>query len=72
MRGGGDLQRVDVVRTANWGYVRLRGENNSDVHLRDWADRIKAAQWDDAYVFLMREDVSVVPKLVNRFIELSK
>jgi uncharacterized protein YecE (DUF72 family) len=60
-----------LVRTADWGYVRLRDENYTDERLREWIQRISALKWDETYVFLMHEDTGIGPKLAARFIELA-
>jgi uncharacterized protein YecE (DUF72 family) len=42
---GDDLPPTDLVRTADWGYVRLRDDNYTDERLREWIRRIKAHKW---------------------------
>jgi uncharacterized protein YecE (DUF72 family) len=68
---GDDLPQTDLVRTADWGYVRLRDDNYSDERLRDWLRRIESHKWDESYVFFMHEDTGVGPKLAVRFLELA-
>ena len=68
---GDDLPPTELVRTADWGYVRLRDDNYSDERLRDWIKRIKALKWKETYVFLMHEDTGIGPKLAVRFVELA-
>jgi uncharacterized protein YecE (DUF72 family) len=68
---GDDLPATDLVRTADWGYLRLRDDNYSDDRLRDWLKRVKAHQWDETYVFFMHEDTGIGPKLAIRFLELA-
>ena len=41
---GDDLPPTDLVRTADWGYVRLRDDNYTDERLREWIQRIKCPQ----------------------------
>ena len=71
MADGPDLPETDLVRTANWGYVRLRANNYSDADLRNWLKRIKSQKWDETYVFFMHEDTGIGPKLAVRFLELA-
>jgi uncharacterized protein YecE (DUF72 family) len=56
------------VATADWGYLRLRGEKYAPAKLREWAQRVADASWTDAYVFFKHEDAGTGPKLANRFI----
>ena len=44
-----------LVQTASWGYVRLRLESYSEEDLRQWAEKLAAAGWDDTYVYFMHE-----------------
>jgi len=44
-----------LVETAPWGYVRLRLEEYSDHDLAQWAERLRATSWSDAYVYFMHE-----------------
>lgn len=47
-----------LVPTASWGYLRLRRVNYEVPRLEEWATRIKAMEWKEAYVFLKHEDGS--------------
>jgi uncharacterized protein YecE (DUF72 family) len=44
-----------LVETASWGYVRLRLELYPDEALAQWAQRLRATSWTDAYVYFMHE-----------------
>jgi uncharacterized protein YecE (DUF72 family) len=66
-----DLPATDLVRTADWGYVRLRDHDYSDERLREWIRRMKSHMWDEAYVFFTHEDTGRGPKLATRFMELA-
>ena len=44
-----------LVETAPWGYVRLRLENYSDGDLAQWARRLQATGWSEAFVYFMHE-----------------
>ena len=44
-----------LVQTAPWGYVRLRLEAYSDRDLEQWAARLAATAWREAYVYFMHE-----------------
>jgi len=45
-----------IVSTANWGYLRLRRSDYTDVDLKQWAERILLQNWDRAFVFLKHEE----------------
>lgn len=66
-----DLPSVDLVRTADWGYVRLRCEDYTDQRLREWLKRIRSQDWNDAYVFFKHEDTGTGPKFAARFLDLA-
>jgi uncharacterized protein YecE (DUF72 family) len=51
-------QGAPLVPTASWGYVRLRRLGYDTAALRDWAARIRAQDWKQAYVFLTHEEGS--------------
>lgn len=58
---------VHVVSTSGWGYFRLRLPAYSDSDLRAWASKVKAQDWDEAFVFFKHEDAGAGPKLAERF-----
>lgn len=59
-----------LVSTADWGYLRLRGIQYADGELAAWRDRIRAQDWNDAYVFFKHEDEATGPELAQRFLAL--
>jgi uncharacterized protein YecE (DUF72 family) len=65
-----DLPSTDLVRTADWGYVRLRDEVYTDKNLKEWIKKISSQNWDEVFVFFKHEDSAAGPKLAARFIEL--
>ena len=67
-----DLPATDLVRTANWGYVRLREEGYADTNLREWVKRIGSQNWEEAYVFFKHEDSGTGPRLAARFVEFAE
>ena len=64
------LPTPELVRTATWGYVRLREEGYTDKNLRKWVQRINSADWDDIFVFFKHEDAGAGPRMATRFLEL--
>jgi len=67
-----DTPRSDLVKTAGWGYVRLRRESYSDEHLQQWIEKLSSQSWDEAYVFFKHEDAGTGPKFAARFLELAR
>jgi uncharacterized protein YecE (DUF72 family) len=62
-----DRDAAQIVATADWGYLRLRRCDYTDDHLADWARRIAAQPWTDAYVYFKHEDEGTGPALAKRF-----
>ena len=50
-----DNKPPPLVRTALWGYARLRLETYSEKDLKAWADRLAAEKWNEVYVYFMHE-----------------
>jgi uncharacterized protein YecE (DUF72 family) len=61
---------VPLVRTASWGYLRLRRASYTDADLQAWSARIGSQGWSEAYVFFKHEDEGAAPKLALRLMEL--
>ena len=59
-----------VVRTAPFGYARLRRVEYAETDLRDWAKRLAEPGWDDLFAFFKHEDEGTGPRLAARFREL--
>ncbi len=66
----GEEPVAPLVATADWGYLRLRREDFGDDDLREWARRIAAQAWSEAYVFLKHEEEGLGPRLAARLMEL--
>lgn len=59
-----DEQPLEMLRTeAPWGYVRLRKEDYDAAALDDWAARLRALDWQEAFVFFKHEDDGKGPQL---------
>jgi uncharacterized protein YecE (DUF72 family) len=68
----GEEPVAPLAATADWGYLRLRREDFSDAELGEWAKRITAQPWSEAFVFLKHEEEGRGPKLATRLIEFLK
>ncbi len=66
----GEEPVVPLVATTDWGYLRLRREDCTDEDLREWARRIRAQPWTDAWVFMKHEEGGRGPKLAARLMEI--
>jgi uncharacterized protein YecE (DUF72 family) len=59
-----------VVSTATWGYARLHRFDYDAAMLSEWAKRIAAQPWNEAYVFFKHDEgVGSGPPAVGAFIE---
>jgi uncharacterized protein YecE (DUF72 family) len=47
-----------IVRTAPWGYLRLRKMSYQPGELTGWSKRIADMGWDDAFVFFKHEQIA--------------
>ncbi len=55
--------------TASFGYLRLRREDYAEADLDAWAEKVRGAGWDEAYVFFKHEDEARAPELARGFSE---
>ena len=58
-----------LVATADWGYVRLRKNEYPDPLLREWATKIAAQGWKDAFVYIKHDDGDA-PSVARRLTEM--
>jgi len=56
-----------LVKTADWGYARLRRVAYPGTLLEEWAERLSRIGWDGLWVFFKHEDEGTGPKLATRF-----
>jgi uncharacterized protein YecE (DUF72 family) len=62
-----DEGSTPLVPTASWGYLRLRRAEYEDSGLAEWAQRIKAQPWTEAFAFLKHdEDRPTGPEAATR------
>jgi uncharacterized protein YecE (DUF72 family) len=61
-----------IIRTAPWGYLRLRRSDYTDAELSQWLERILSQKWERAFVFFKHEDDDAKgPEMAVRFRELA-
>ncbi len=63
---------TEIIRTARWGYLRLRRTAYDENDLGEWMKRVQDQKWKDAFVFFKHEDEGTGPKLAAQFLELAK
>jgi uncharacterized protein YecE (DUF72 family) len=61
----GETLESPLVATADWGYVRLRRDAYPDDVVTDWAKRILAQPWKEAFVYL-KHDKGDAPSVAAR------
>jgi uncharacterized protein YecE (DUF72 family) len=60
----------EIIKTASWGYLRLRRSDYTDADLSQWLARIRSQKWERAFVFFKHEDEAKGPEMAMRFREL--
>lgn len=60
-----------IVRTGPLGYLRLRRTEYSTDDLSRWAQQVRAAGWERAFVFFKHEDAGTGPRLAAEFMDLT-
>ncbi len=68
-----DTEKIEdppVVRTAPYGYARLRREEYDGSGLQRWAQQLTKAGWEELSVFFKHEDAGAGPQLAARFRDL--
>src|SRR5713226_1181768 len=61
-----DEKEGQVIRTAKWGYLRLRRSDYSADSLASWAKRI-TGEWTQTYVYFKHEEEGKGPKFAMDF-----
>ncbi len=65
----GEALAAPLVATADWGYVRLRRDEYPDELLADWAAKIRAQPWKEAFVYV-KHDEGDAPGVAKRLLSL--
>ncbi len=63
---------IDIISTANEGYLRLRKSDYSKSEIKKWSDKIKKQNWEEAFVFFKHEDGAKGPKFAKQLIDIFK
>jgi uncharacterized protein YecE (DUF72 family) len=59
-----------IIKTAPWGYLRLRRSDYTDADLTAWLERILLQKWNQAFVFFKHEEGGKGAEMAMRFNEL--
>jgi uncharacterized protein YecE (DUF72 family) len=62
-----DLE-IPFLKTADWGYLRLRRPDYGDDDLKAWVARVRRQDWRDAFVFFKHEEEGKGPEMARRFL----
>ena len=65
-----DELATPMVATCDFGYLRLRRAAYDQAALADWAERISAQPWREAYVYFKHEEEGMGPKLAAQLSNL--
>jgi uncharacterized protein YecE (DUF72 family) len=64
-----DAPTPNLVRTAGWGYLRLRRRQYTAKTLEKWIEKIRDQKWRQVYVFFKHEETGTGPKFATRFLK---
>jgi uncharacterized protein YecE (DUF72 family) len=62
----------EIIKTAFWGYLRLRQPDYTDVELFSWLEKITAQKWELAFIYFKHEEAGKGAEMAMRFNELSR
>lgn len=63
---------AEIIKTASWGYLRLRRSDYTEADLSRWLDRILAQHWKKVFVYFKHEEKAKGPATALRFFEQYK
>jgi uncharacterized protein YecE (DUF72 family) len=66
-----DEAEAQLVRTADWGYLRLRRAEYDDSALCSWLNRIERQGWQETFVFFKHEETGTGPRFAERLLNLA-
>lgn len=59
----------EIIKTASWGYLRLRRPDYTDVELSLWSKKINSQKWERAFIFFKHEEAGKGAEMAMRFVE---
>ncbi len=66
-----DNPATEIIKTAPWGYLRLRRSDYTAADLSQWLKKILAQQWEKAFVFFKHEEAAKGAEMAIRFREFA-
>ena len=63
--------KAELHATARFGYLRLRRAAYERADLASWAQRIRAQDWDEAFVFFKHEEDGAGPRAAAEFLDVA-
>jgi uncharacterized protein YecE (DUF72 family) len=67
-----DNPPAEIIKTASWGYLRLRRAGYPAADLSRWLEQIRTQLWDRAFVYFKHEETAKGPETARRFLVLDK
>jgi uncharacterized protein YecE (DUF72 family) len=61
----------EIIKTASWGYLRLRRPDYSDADLTAWMERIISQKWNRAFIFFKHEEEGRGAEMAMHFNKLA-
>lgn len=65
-----DTPPAQLVKTVNWGYVRLRRVGYTPKELATWFKNISSQGWSEVFVYFKHEETGTGPKLAANLLKL--
>lgn len=59
----------EIMKTASWGYLRLRRPDYTDIELSSWLKKIISQKWERAFIFFKHEEAGKGAEMAMRFVE---
>jgi uncharacterized protein YecE (DUF72 family) len=57
----------EIIKTASWGYLRLRRPDYTDVELSSWLKKIISQKWERAFIYFKHEEAGKGAEMALRF-----
>jgi uncharacterized protein YecE (DUF72 family) len=57
----------EIIKTASWGYMRLRRSGYTDKDFALWREKILSQNWDRTFVFFKHEEAGKGAEMAGRF-----
>jgi uncharacterized protein YecE (DUF72 family) len=58
----------EIIKTASWGYLRLRRPDYTDVDFSSWLKKIISQKWERAFIYFKHEEAGKGAEMAMRFV----